>query len=176
MFFPASRPALALILLSTAAACGKGESREEAIECESPPGSVTDVANEPKWRSYGDYAPWTDSNGCLVRVDVLAERPGPAHCGFEDTRVLMVGMPLGSPYTSLATTRRYVRDPKGSYGMPELAAGFEPNAKLPNSARDTGFRLGDSQLWHDPEDTAVIYLRRPSSIERWPLGNPPGCD
>jgi hypothetical protein len=65
-----------------------------ARECMANPGSPLDVAGEPDWRQYADYFPWTDVDGCLVRIDVLAERAGPDHCGWEDSRVLITGPSL----------------------------------------------------------------------------------
>ncbi|MGH3029199.1 MAG: hypothetical protein ACRDNE_00255 [Gaiellaceae bacterium] len=80
--------ASALVAL-TATGCGTFEQAATSGDpraCEAPAGSVTDVAHEPDWRRFADYQPWTTVDGCLVRIDVLADRPGPEHCGFESAR------------------------------------------------------------------------------------------
>ena len=84
--------------------------------------------------------PWIDRGGCLVRIDVLAERPGPEHCGWQGPTVLIAGRPLGTRYAAQADTIEYVRDPDQVFGRPQLAQGFEPHARLPDGAADTGFR------------------------------------
>src|SRR5215475_11397071 len=57
--------------------------------CHGPAGSPTDVDHEPPWRAYADYREWTTNDGCLVRIDVLADRQGPEHCGYQDARVII---------------------------------------------------------------------------------------
>ena len=56
---------------------------------------------------YADYCEWTNTDGCLVRIDIVAERPGPDHCGWEDADVLIVGSPLGEPYTTPSDSRHH---------------------------------------------------------------------
>jgi hypothetical protein len=143
-------------------------------ECDAASDSVLDVAHEPDWRQYAEYVPWTDVDGCLVRIDVLGERPGPDHCGWQDAQVLIVGRPLGARYTSPADTVEFVRDPAGVFG-PEFAAGFDADASLPAGAVDSGYRRGDVALWHVPGDQTAIWLVSPDDVERWPAGTPPLC-
>lgn len=147
----------------------------EPRECEADEGDVTDVANEPDVRQWGDYLPWTDRDGCLVRIDVIAERPGPDHCGWEEARVLITGRPFGARYSTLGDSREYVRDPAGVFGDPSLTAGFDPEASLPATAVDSGFRRGDIELWHDPADPSAIWMVSPDHTERWPAGESPLC-
>lgn len=78
-------------------------------------------------------------------------------------------------YTTADTTSTYIRDPKGVYGMPELAAGFQPDTTLPAGAINTGLRQGDTELWVVPDDPSVIYLKTHDSIEGWPRGSDPLC-
>src|SRR5687767_8584072 len=61
--------------------------------CSADAGSLIDVASEPPFRAHAQYESWTDRDGCLVRIDVLFERPGPAHCNQQDTRVIGMGIP-----------------------------------------------------------------------------------
>jgi hypothetical protein len=144
--------------------------------CSAPINSPLDVASEPPFRIQAAYEKWTDKQGCLVRIDVLFERPGPARCNFQETRVIGVGTPFGARYASAADSQQYVRDPNGVYKNPALVAGFNPMADLPGSAQDSGFRRGDWELWLDPQEPSGIYLKRGRLIERWPRGEVPGCE
>jgi hypothetical protein len=130
-------------------------------------------------RRFGAYREWIDAEGCLVRIDVLADRPGPDHCGFEDARVIITGITgptLGEPYTTAVDSVSYVRDPEGVFGKPELTAGFDPSATLPSGAVDSGYREGDTELWTDPADPSGIYLVTGATTERWPRGEDPPCE
>jgi hypothetical protein len=133
------------------------------------------VAHEPDWRRHANYLPWTDRDGCLLRIDVVAERPGPDHCGWEKARVLIVGQPLGARYTTPADTTEFVRDPDGVFGRPDLTAGFDPGATLPGDAMDSGYRRGNLAIWHIPGDQTAIWLVSPGGVERWPAGDAPLC-
>jgi hypothetical protein len=144
-------------------------------ECDGAAGSSIDVKGEPDWRPYGDYRPWTDRDGCLLRIDVLAERAGPAHCGWEEASVIIAGRPLGSRYTDQRDVVEYVKDPKSVFGQPALAEAFDPDAELPATAVDSGFRRGDAALWHVPGDEGAVWVVAPPITERWPAGTPPGC-
>jgi len=146
-----------------------------AHECDGASGSDIDVVREPNWRRYAAYLPWTDRDGCLVRIDVLAERPGPEHCGWERARVLIMGQPLGSRYSGPANDVEFVRDPDGVFDLSALTAGFVPGAVLPAAAVDSGYRRGTRQLWHVPGDPSAIWLRSPEGVERWPVGDAPLC-
>jgi len=150
---------------------------EEARECEAGEGEVTDVATEPpSWRQSADYLPWTDREGCLLRIDVVAERPGPDHCGWERATVLVTGQPLGARYTAPDDSTEYVRDPDGVFGDASLTAGFDPDADLPATAVDSGYRRGDIELWHDPADPSAVWIVSPDHTERWPAGEAPLCE
>jgi hypothetical protein len=146
-----------------------------ANDCAAEPGSPIDLSSEPDWRQHAEYREWTDADGCLVRIDIVAERPGPDHCDWEDADVLIVGNPLGEPYTSPSDTLHFVRDPNGVFGVPELAEGFDAEADLPADAVDTGFRRDGVSLWHVPGNQSQVWLVSESSIEKWPGGDTPLC-
>ncbi len=141
--------------------------------CDAPEGSVNDVATEPDWRQFAEYREWTTADGCLIRIDVIADRDGPEQCGFEDARVIITGTPVGSRYTDASDDAEYIRDPDNVFGDADTAAAFDPNAELPAGAEDTGFRQGETQLWVDPSDESAIYLLLEATIERWPLDPEP---
>lgn len=114
---------------------------------------------------------WT-RDGCEVSVEVLLDRSGPAECGFDSARVLVVGWPLGTPFLPVdVPDLEYVRDPLDVY---DLGIGFEALDELPDGAVDTGYRREDTSLWMDPTDPSSIYLVG-EIIERWPLATPPLC-
>jgi hypothetical protein len=143
------------------------------VECDAPEGSVNDVATEPDWRQFAEYRDWTTADGCLIRIDVLGDRPGPEACGFADARVIITGTPVGSRYTDESNDAVYVRDPDDVFADPDTAAAFDPDAELPAGAEDTGFRQGGTELWVDPSDDSAIYLVTGTSIEIWPLDPEP---
>lgn len=144
--------------------------------CEAPEGSVNDVATEPNWRESAEYFDWTTADRCLVRIDVIADRPGPEHCGFESARVIITGVPIGERYTDASDDAEYIRDPENVFGDAETAAAYDPDADLPPEAEDTGFRQGATELWVDPVEQTAIYLVTGGTVERWPLDpEPTGC-
>lgn len=173
------RAAAACFAVGVLAGCRSGQEHVtaggEPGDCGSKPGSVTDIESEPDWRRHADYRPWTDTEGCLLRIDIVAERPGPEHCGWDAADVLIVGHPLGAPYTSPDDTAHFVRDPAATFGRPHLANGYDPDASLPDDAIDTGFRRGGVSLWHVPGDQSAVWLVSGDTTERWPSGDPPIC-
>jgi len=146
-----------------------------ARECDSVEGSAIDVKNEPDWRSHAAYRPWTDRDGCLLRIDVLAERSGPDHCGWQEASVIIAGRPIGSRYSNQVDTAEYVKDLKRVFGLPALAEAFDPNAQVPRDAVDTGFRRGGTALWHVPGDETAVWVVAATHTERWPAAKPPVC-
>jgi hypothetical protein len=178
--------ALGVLIALLAAGCGASETDQRRVEgsqsasgglearaCEAEGGSVTDVAGEPDWRRWADYRPWTTADGCLVRIDVLADRPGPAHCGYESARVIITGKPVGTRYAGPGKSGHYVRDLDNVFGDPVTASAFDPDSELPEGAVDTGFRQGPTELWVDASDRSAIYLVSEGSAERWPLDPQP---
>jgi hypothetical protein len=171
----------AVLMVLLAAGCGTAETENRPAARMAPPptssdyrvcegrvGSVTDVAHEPDWRRYADYRPWATRDGCLLRIDVLGDRAGPEHCGFQSARVIVTGDPIGTRYSNTKDEAVYVRDPDNVFGDAVTAAAFDPNAELPEAAADTGFRHGGTALWVDPSDPSSIYLVAGLSVERWP--------
>lgn len=147
--------------------------------CDATPGSPTDLAVEPQYSST-DGERWSTHDGCPVRLDVLVTRRPPPdyHCEGWPPSVVM-GIPLGAAITSLGSYREFVRDPDGFFGNAELQAGFDPDAEVPPTAFDTGYRHGPIELWMDPADGSFLYLvgaGADGATERWPLDPAPkGC-
>ncbi len=137
-------------------------------------GDDLDLASEPLlWRQNG-YGTWFRA-GCVVRVDVITDRPGPDHCDWGNTRVLVFGSPIGAPFTSPSDDVQYVRDPANEYGY-GFDALFDSSATLPADAVNSGYSTDTEQLWTVPDDDTFIYLVLGERTERWPKGNPPLCD
>jgi hypothetical protein len=169
---------VAILLVLTAGACGGV--RPERVDdgsperCAGADGSPIDVAHEPEWR-FRQYHDWADRDGCLVRIDVITDRPGPDHCGWEAARVIATGMPIGARFTTDADAIEYVRDPDGVFDDRSLTVGLQLDAALPDDAIDTGFRQAHTELWAVPDNPAFIYLKNRDQIERWPAGKTPRC-
>jgi hypothetical protein len=153
-----------------------GETSDLPIGCDDSVGSATDVAREPNWRMYGDYRDWKTTDGCQVRIDVMAERTGTEHCGFEAASVIITGIPFGARYTDDSNDAQYVRDPENVFGDLGTSMAFDPDAELPSGAVDTGLREGRRELWVVPGDASSVYLVTGDVTERWPLDpEPAGC-
>lgn len=169
---------IAVIVVMSTGGCGAehlvGVDAGSPRACDAVRGSAIDVANEPAWRS-GQYRDWSDRNGCLVRIDVLTDRPGPDHCGYGSARVIVTGRRVGDQFTTAMDSVEYVRDPDGVFDVPKLTEGLMLDAALPADATDAGFRQAEVELWSVPGDTDFIYLKDGDRIERWPAGETPGC-
>jgi len=57
----------------------------------------------------------------------------------------------------------------------DKAAGYDPDARLPDDAVDSGFRRDGVSLWHVPGDQSAVWLASGATAERWPRGEPPLC-
>ncbi|HEY5904618.1 MAG: hypothetical protein ACAH81_14685 [Actinomycetota bacterium] len=113
----------------------------------------------------------------MVRIDVIAERSGADHCGFEEADVLITGRSIGSPYRGSDSATHYIRDPNGVFGDGRLQRGFVAGARLPDGARHTGYvsEVGD-ELWVVPgTDHAIFIVSADGTVERWPAGQEPYC-
>ena len=97
--------------------------------------------------------------------------------GYEDADVLSMAGKLGARYgTADEQGVTYVRDPKGVFGLSTVTAAFEPDAKLPESAVDTGYGRDGIKLHIDPADTTAVWLSYPDGhVELWPLADLPIC-
>jgi hypothetical protein len=106
-----------------------------------------------------DYEVWTDRNGRRVPLTVISSSAGAAHCDWQKAHFLGTGEGKDA--------RLYARDPDGVLGDEMLRAPYRDDVTLPADAEDTGYRLGDRQLWlTDDRDTA--YVRTPDGVEAWP--------
>lgn len=122
------------------------------------------VDGEPPWREFATYTTWT-RDGCLVRIDYLAERVD-SDCDLSWPTVLITGDPVGTPYTNAVDSLTYLRD-DGNL----LDDGGTPKAVEP-----TGYVAEDGrELWMDPQDQKAAYIVSEARVERWPLGEEEVC-
>jgi len=149
-----------LCLLVASAACGS--SKDDQSSCAGPAGAITDLAAEPSYSA--TYLHRWSVDGCAVRLDVLMSRD--SGCGPTD---MVMGSPLGA-IAEGGSARIYVRGDTGVLGGG--ATGFQPDAALPPSATDTGFRQGVKELWMVPNDDAYVFIRSSDSgsVEDWRNG------
>ena len=107
---------------------------------------------------------WSNPSETGVVASVRLER-GPVHCGWQDMRFLyleMTALPPDDPQHQ----RTYVANPALGYDVD----GWDPDTDLPDSAVDTGWRRGTTQLWlTDSEGSEAAYLVDGPTVERLPL-------
>lgn len=87
------------------------------------------------------------------------------HCGWQDTRFLyleVTALPPDDPQRQ----RTYVANPAPGHGVD----GWDPDTGLPDSAVDTGWRRGATQLWlTDAQCSEAAYLGDGTAVERLPI-------
>nr|WSY49615.1 hypothetical protein OG999_05265 [Streptomyces sp. NBC_00886] len=114
------------------------------------------------------YEIWTDENGKRVPTTVVSSSVGAAHCDWQKAHFLQTGDDERGGL--------YARDPDGVLPRDMLTALYDGDVRMPASARDTGYRYHDWQLWLTA-DASKAYVRTPAGVEAWPLvKNGAGCD
>lgn len=116
-------------------------------------------------------AAWRDAAGNKVDEHVVST--GRPEC-LESVVVLYLGWPLGTrtSYKSDAG-REYARN-RGGYA--DTVMPFRENVGLPAGARDTGYRLGDIELWIWGDARQSVFLVDGDDVELWPrLEDQIGC-
>lgn len=110
---------------------------------------VRHVFFSPDWRLNGEKQPRA------IQVD---QWQGAPHCGWQDITFL--------DYDGA----HFVRDTQGRF-EDITPVSYADGIELPASARDTGWRDGDRELWVGP-DTAKgptsVYVVDGDEVERWP--------
>ncbi|MEE9206386.1 MAG: hypothetical protein V3U50_05325 [Acidimicrobiia bacterium] len=136
--------------------------------CDAEPGSPTDLESEPaEWLLFGDYERWFDSEGCPVRLDVIAHIHGSGHCDLEKAEFITLGVAITQLFDIYNDGRyiptRYIWAPDGV--IRGVASGEEiPRFAVPESAIDTRYRQGETELWVDPTDPTGIFLIRGEDV------------
>lgn len=114
---------------------------------------------------------WRDAKGNQVRAHVVST--GTVEC-VDDVVVLYLGSPLGTP-TSFKSGkgREYARNPEGNV---DTVQPFQENVHLPSTAHDTGYRLGEIELWIAGNARDGVFIVDGDNVELWPrLADLIGC-
>jgi hypothetical protein len=123
--------------------------------------------NPPPYPGYE----WT-RNGKAVRPEELGASAGSEHCGGQSATILTIGWPLGTVSANAGEARFYIRDPKGVMGG-TYKDRLVRDARLPATARATGYKLGAIGLYLSPDDQdQAAYLVTSAGAERWPRADP----
>jgi hypothetical protein len=109
---------------------------------------------------YEEYTPWTDDEGCFVRIDEVADHPAP-RC--TTTRVITISARiargLGFPNEPITFVRAHI----------------DPDAEVPSTKLMPGYHNGDEEMWFGFGDPYSLYLVYPDRVELWPAQEPPVC-
>ena len=106
------------------------------------------------------YEIWTDKDGKRVATTAVSSSVGAAHCDWQKAHFLQTG--------NDEKRRLYARDPDKVLPSEMLTAPYDGDVRMPASARDTGYRYHDWQLWFTA-DASKAYVRTPDGVEAWPL-------
>ena len=120
------------------------------------PAEVTDALN---------IGVWEDAAGRRVPVTRIRSFRGAEHCSWTHVTFLLVGPDQRS-------ADWYVRDPSGELA-PSLRGDFDPAARLPDRARDTGWQRDGRRLWLAPDAAYLVDREDPGDVERWPKAREP---
>ncbi len=114
---------------------------------------------------------WETADGEEVDERIISTGPG---CASDDVVLLHLGWPLGTPQPG-GPARQYIRDPSGK--IVTGSGPFTANAEPPDSARSSGYRRGEAELWVGPDAEEFVYVVFDDRAERWPrMADPIGCD
>lgn len=107
---------------------------------------------------------WTNEADRRVVTSVDLAR-GPVHCAWQDMWFLDVTV-AAFPEDDFRHRRTYIANPASDFEVD----GWDPDATLPDTAIDTGWRRGAAQLWLAAADgTQAAYLVDGAAVERLPL-------
>jgi hypothetical protein len=133
--------------------------------CEKPLRTGLPVTATNVWQER-----WRDAAGKDVPEHIVSTSA--PEC-VDDAVILYVGWPLGTRVDTVDQARQYVRDPEGTL---ETVGPLDTEATLPAGAHNTGYHLGDLQLWLGRDVRNAAYLVEGKTVERWPrLTEPVGC-
>lgn len=112
---------------------------------------------------------WSDARGRRVPTSEVVSGSGPEHCGWQDMTFLNV---QGG---DLEDGQTYVARPATDYYPEYFRVPYVRGARLPSTARDTGYVLDGRRLWI-AADRSRAYVGSEQSVEVWPATvQPLGC-
>ncbi|MFE9443693.1 hypothetical protein ACFYO2_33020 [Streptomyces sp. NPDC006602] len=119
------------------------------------PASFTDSVNREIW---------TDRQGKRLPTTTIRSHAGPEHCDWQSAHFLSLGRG--------GDERQYVRDPESVFETDSLTTPYDGDVRMPEDARDTGYRLDERELWLT-DDRSTAYVRTPDGVEAWPMTKRP---
>ncbi|NGN67191.1 hypothetical protein G5C51_25190 [Streptomyces sp. A7024] len=105
---------------------------------------------------------WHDRDGRRVPTTKVSSNPGSDHCGWESAYFISTDSPSHG-----GRERLYARDPKGVLNEDMLSSPYDGDTRMPDDAKDTGYRFKDWKLWL-AADKKTAYVRTPDGVEAWP--------
>ncbi|HEV3484144.1 MAG TPA: hypothetical protein VG106_01970 [Vicinamibacterales bacterium] len=105
---------------------------------------------------------WEAADGESIDEAIVSTGTG---CPDGEVVLLHLGWPLGTPELR-GPARQYIRDPNGT--IVTGSEPFDPTANLPSSARFSGYRRGDVELWLASDADEFVYVVFDDHTERWP--------
>ncbi|EKX62384.1 hypothetical protein Sipo8835_21080 [Streptomyces ipomoeae] len=105
---------------------------------------------------------WTDGNGRRVPTTTVSTHVGPEHCDWQQAHFLSTGGDADDD------GRLYGRDPEGVLPDGMLTSAYDGDVRMPEQARDTGYRYENRALWLVEGDPSKAYVRTPDGVEMWP--------
>ncbi|WP_406497318.1 hypothetical protein OHB06_44355 [Streptomyces sp. NBC_01604] len=107
-----------------------------------------------------EFEIWTDRQGRRLPTTTISSHAGPEHCDWQSAHFLYLGRG--------EDRRQYVRDPQSAFESDALTTSYDGDVRIPDGARDTGYRLAEQELWLT-DDRSVAYVRTPDGVEAWPV-------
>ena len=142
-----------------------------ASACPGPAGGPLDLTAEPVgWALSGELTRWFDPAGCPIRLDVIQQSWGPAHCSME--RAQFMSVPPSVDLEATDDRRTYVFDPDRtlSHRSEEQWGRLASPDQRPPGLVDTGLRSAEGhEMWIDPEDADHLWLIRDDELQVWRL-------
>lgn len=116
--------------------------------CTGSPSTVAEAVAEPELVWTKDERP--------VGPGEISSHAGPEHCEWQRATFVYLA------------SRLYLRDPENVVGE-GFRAGLRQGIRLPEDARDTGYRAGELEVWLPSSEVGAAFIRVGDDVERWPL-------
>jgi hypothetical protein len=113
------------------------------------------------------YGVWLDAAGAPVPTSTVMSLHGPERCGTADVTFIELDRDSVRMW-------QFVHDPSGHLDQ-RLRTTYAAHARLPEDARDTGWRRPGRALWLQPRGAAayLVNLADPADVQRWPRARKP---
>ncbi|MFO8076601.1 MAG: hypothetical protein ACQETV_02850 [Actinomycetota bacterium] len=113
---------------------------------------------------------WVDVDG--EDTDLVTSFSGDEHCGLESTEIIRVSADVVEPREPGWPETTFAHDPEGGLADRLVHGEYDGSTELPDEARHAGVRtVSGIELWVDPDESEVIYLRDDDHVEQWPAAS-----